>query len=56
MPDNYEAWREALIAFLEAEGQYMPTTLANLRRGAPLTEDNKRIIRGLMAASHKVAA
>ena len=47
---NYEAWRPALIAFYEAEGGHMPQTLESLRWGGTLTEENKRIIRGIVAA------
>lgn len=48
--DFYEEWRPALIAFYEAEGGHMPQTLESLRWGAPLTEENKRIVNGIIAA------
>jgi len=47
---DYEAWRLALIAFHEAESPYMTQTLANLRAGLPLTEENKRTVRAIIAA------
>lgn len=49
-PSRYEPWRPALIAFLEAEGHQMANSLERLRRGDPMTEDNYRIIRGIIAA------
>jgi gluconate kinase len=50
---NYEAWRPALIAFYESDSPWMRQKLENLRRGDPLTDEDKRTIDGLAL---KVAA
>jgi hypothetical protein len=47
---GYEAWRPALIAFYQAESPWMTQTLEGLRRGDPLTAENKRAIEALIAA------
>jgi hypothetical protein len=46
---DYEAWRPALLAFYQAESPWMAQTIESLRKGWPLTEDNRRVIRALMA-------
>lgn len=53
--DDYEAWRPALIAFYQSESPYLPTRIQCLRRGCPLSVDDKHTIDGLRAAL-KVAA
>lgn len=52
---DYEAWRPALIAFIERESPWMVQTLESLRRGDRLTAENKRQIEAL-ADAFKVAA
>lgn len=52
---NYEAWREALIAFYRAESPWMTGKRDHLKQGGELTDTDKRIIEGL-AAVQKVAA
>lgn len=51
---DYELWRPALIAFLEADSPWMTQSLESLRRGDPLSDDNRRTIQAL-AASHNAA-
>ena len=46
---DYEAFRPALIAFYEHESPWMVQKLENLRRGDPLTIDDKHVIDGLAA-------
>lgn len=55
---DYEAWRQALIAFYREEGGWNPQTIENLRLGRPMTDLDKRTIRALSAAQQamKVAA
>lgn len=48
--DAYEAWRPALIEFVHVETPWRSQTLENLRRGDPLTTDDRRTIDGLRAA------
>jgi len=55
MKPDYEAWRPALIAFYRADSPWMAQKLSNLRNGHPLTDDDRLVIDGLMAAV-KVAA
>jgi hypothetical protein len=45
-----ETWRPALIAFLRVDSPWMVQKLQNLSTGAPLTEEDKRIIQGLKAS------
>lgn len=49
---NYEAWREALIAFYERDE--LPTKARSLRDGAPFDYLDKRAIEALRAA-HQAA-
>ena len=49
--NDYGAWRPALIAFYQRESPWMSETIAGLKRGDPLTADNRRVIDGLIAAS-----
>lgn len=53
---DYEAWRPALIAFLEHDSPWMAMTLSDLRKGFPLTDDNRRMIEALILAGERVAA
>jgi hypothetical protein len=47
---DYEAWRPALIAFLKKDSPWMVQKLANLKRGDPLTFEDRRIIETLILA------
>lgn len=53
MIPDYEAWREALIAFYEAESPYLPQRAKNLRMGFPLSNDDRRTIEGLIVAGER---
>jgi hypothetical protein len=55
MNADYEAWRPALIAFYRHESPWMTQKLENLRRGDPLTTDDRHVIDGLIAAT-RIAA
>jgi hypothetical protein len=50
---DYEAWRPALIAFYERECPWASMTLENLRRGEPLTNENRRTIEALIVAGER---
>ena len=45
-----------MIAFIERESPWMTQTLENLRRGDPLTSDNRRTIEALVVAGERMAA
>lgn len=53
MNGDYEAWRPALIAFYRHDGPWFQT-IENLKRGDPLTAENKRVIDALKAALNEV--
>lgn len=51
--NDYEAWRPALIAFLREDSPWMIQKLANLKRGDPLTNEDRRMIESLILAGER---
>lgn len=49
--DAYEAWRPALIAFYRSEGPWFQK-VENLQRGDPLSDEDRHVIDGLIAAQN----
>ena len=51
-----DAERAALIAFYRAESPWMAQKCENLKRGDPLTMDDRRTLDGIQAAARALAA